>query len=288
MITIQNEQLSVAISDHGAELTGIRSCDTGIEYLWDADPAFWGKHAPVLFPIVGTLKDNSYLYKGKSYSMLRHGFARDKVFTLKEHTATDACFELTEDDETFARYPFLFKFQVRYRLEGNRLWNEYSVMNRGKELMYFSVGGHPAFRVPLEEGPEYRDYFLEFSEAETADRWPLSRNLVSTHPKPFLQKERIVPLSHDLFLEDAVILKNLRSSSVSLRSRASHHGVTLHFTGFPYLGIWAPPEAPFVCLEPWQGIADSLYHNQQISEKEGICVLEPGESWMRGWAVECW
>lgn len=154
--------------------------------------------------------------------------------------------------------------------------------------MYFSVGGHPAFRVPLEAGPEYRDYFLEFSEAETADRWPLSQNLVGTHPKSFLQNERIIPLSHDLFLEDAVILKKLRSSSVSLRSSASHHGATLHFADFPYLGIWAPPEAPFVCLEPWQGLADSLYHNQQINEKEGICVLEPGETWSRGWAVECW
>lgn len=111
MITIQNELLSVAISDRGAELTGIRGSDTGIEYLWNADPAFWGKHAPVLFPIVGALKDNCYLYKGKSYSMLRHGFARDKVFAVKEHTATEACFELTDDEETFASYPFLSNFR---------------------------------------------------------------------------------------------------------------------------------------------------------------------------------
>jgi galactose mutarotase-like enzyme len=288
MIQLSNHSLAVTIKSQGAELTRIKSLEHEIDYLWDGDPEYWGKHAPVLFPIVGTLRDNSYLFAGQSYGMLRHGFARDRVFSALHQTDTSATLELQSDEDSLKVYPFPFRLRIHYSLEGNKLSNRYEVINTGNGPMYFSVGGHPAFHVPLQEGLAYTDYYLEFDQPETAPRWTLLDNLIHTHPQPFLENESIIPLSHELFASDAIVLKHLKSKTVSLKSKASPHGLTMRIDEFPYLGIWAAPEAPFVCLEPWQGIADSVYHNQQLETKEGIVALEPGASWSKAWDVVFW
>lgn len=286
MIQLTNECLAISIKTRGAELTKIKSLEYNIDYLWDGNPEYWGKHAPVLFPIVGTLKDNSYYYRDKGYSLPRHGFARDMDFELVEQSAVAASFELRSSEATLNNYPFHFLLRIHYLLEGNQLTNRYEVVNTGEDLLYFSIGGHPAFRVPFEPDFSYQDYYLEFEQPETAPRWTLQHNLVGTHAQPFLEKTQQIPLSHELFAKDAIVLKHLKSRYVSLRTLRSPHGLTMRIDKFPHFGIWASPDAPFVCLEPWQGIADSLYHNQKLEEKEGIVALEPGKVWSESWDVD--
>jgi len=285
MITIGNEQLQISINKRGAELTRILQKQFKLDYLWSADPAYWGKHAPVLFPIVGTLKDDTYFFEGQPYHLSRHGFSRERDFTVLNQTADSATFELLYDEETLAHYPFLFSFRIHYRVSENKLTCIYNVCNQGSVDMYFSVGGHPAFNIPLENGLNYTDYYLEFSDMETTPRWPLSDNLIGLKPKSFLESERVIRLSHDLFAHDAVVLKHLRSGYITLKSDRSVHGLTMRIGEFPYLGVWAAPKAPFVCIEPWQGIADSVDHNQNLEEKEGIVRLNPAEQWQKSWDV---
>ncbi len=288
MVHLQNELLAIDISTKGAELQRVHHLQHAFDYLWHADPEHWGKHAPVLFPIVGALKDNTYLFANRAYSLSRHGFARDKTFEVKEQSNDSVAFQLQADATTKEVYPFDFTLVIRYTLQANKLINTYEVTNNDRDTMMFSIGGHPAFNVPLQPGIAYHEYYLEFSHAETAPRWPLHNNLVKTHPQPLLNNQTTLPLSHDLFKEDAVVFKQLRSTSVSLKSHRSRHGLTMQFEGFPYLGIWAPVDAPFVCIEPWCGLADSLHHNQQLAAKEGINALNPGDTWIKSWDVTFW
>ena len=285
MIRIENELLAISISTKGAELQSIKNKELNLEYLWGGDPEYWGKHAPVLFPVVGELKEHTYYYNGKAYNLSRHGFARNMDFALTDHNSTTASFELKSNEETKESYPFEFILRIQYSLEDNKLVHKYEVVNSGGDTMYFSLGGHPAFNIPLQEGTNYNDYYLEFDTAETAPRWPLHEGLIKTHPEEFLHEERRIYLSHNLFAQDAIVLKHLKSETISLKSKASRHGLTMNIGGFPYLGIWAAPEAPFVCIEPWCGIADSLHHNQQLVSKEGIMTLEAGKNWTKAWDV---
>ena len=172
MIVIENSDLRVAIKTQGAELDSIQHKAHPLEYLWQGDAAFWGKKSPILFPIVGTLKDNTFSYKEKKYTLPRHGFARDKTFSVEQHSADAATFLLVSNEETLKNYPFQFEFRLHYTLKDNALCVTYAVKNTGSDDMYFSVGGHPAFRLPLVEGTTYTDYFIELNQAETSGRYP--------------------------------------------------------------------------------------------------------------------
>lgn len=288
MIDIRNQYLHITIKNAGAELTSIHHQQNGIDYLWNGNPQFWSKHSPVLFPFVGTLKDNTYIFEGKPYSLPRHGFARDSVFQPLAHNETSATFELRSDDETLANYPFRFSLKIHYALEDDKLIISYEVNNEGKGSMYFSIGGHPAFHLPLQKGLSFKDYFLEFDTEETLEKWVLSEGLLKTHTEPFLNGQKKVPLTHNLFANDAIVLKHPASKYISLKSNASKHGLKVKIENFPYLGIWSAPEAPFVCIEPWQGITDSLYHNQKLEEKEGIVALDEGKTWQQSWDITFW
>jgi len=183
MPSISNDQLSIQVSTKGAELQSIRHKQHGLEYMWDGDPAYWGKHSPVLFPIVGELKNKQYSYGGKEYHLDRHGFAREKEFTVTDKRDTSITFSLLSDADTAQRYPFNFKFSVRYSLEKNSIRISFLVENAGNENMFFSVGGHPAFKIPLVEDTHYEDYELVFAEKETIGRWPISpEGLILTEP----------------------------------------------------------------------------------------------------------
>jgi len=286
MFTIQNDNLIVNIAPKGAELQSIFSKPFQLEYIWNADPKFWSKHSPVLFPIVGTLKDNCYFFNNKSYELGRHGFAREMEFTTKEVQDESICFLLRSNEQTLKSYPFEFEFRVTYSLIGASLRVMYTVTNTGKGEMFFSVGGHPAFKVPLVEGTTYDDYYLEFNEEETKPRWPISNEgLIEKTPVPLLQSTDLLPLSKSLFAKDALVLKFPTSSVVSLKSNKTLHGLDFDFTGFPYLGLWAFPNADFVCIEPWCGIADSVDSDQQLIQKEGIEKLAPGLTFERNWTV---
>ena len=286
MIVIENSSLRVVIKTQGAELDSIRHKAHQLEYLWQGDAAFWGKKSPILFPIVGTLKDNNFSYKGKKYTLPRHGFARDKTFSVEQHSADSATFLLVSNAETLKNYPFSFEFRICYALKDNTLCVTYAVKNTGSDDMYFSVGGHPAFRLPLVDGTIYTDYFIELNQAETSGRYPLSINgLLELKSNFFLENSNKIPLNPALFYEDAVVLKHLEATSMAILSDKTPHGLRMTFEGFPYFGIWAAKNAPFVCLEPWCGISDSVNTTLELTKKEGINQLKNREIFERTWQV---
>lgn len=286
MYTIENSEIRASIHSKGAELQSLYQKEHQLEYMWSGDPAFWGKHSPLLFPIVGTLKDNSYEYEGKSYTLARHGFARDREFLAETQSGDAISFLLRSDEQTRSVFPFDFELRVIYRLRAGGISTTYQVKNPGKGPLYFSVGGHPAFRVPLAAGTEYTDYYLEFDGVETAPRWPISKDgLIGRDPIPLLQNTAVLPLRKDLFAKDALVIKSLVSRGVTLRSGQTERGLRMDFPGFPFLGIWAAPNADFVCIEPWCGIADPVDSNQKWTEKEGINKLEGGGVFERTWTL---
>jgi len=183
-------------------------------------------------------------------------------------------------------YPFPFDLQVVYTVNNDLLTVDYIVKNTGDDQMYFSVGGHPAFKVPLTDDTSYNDYYLHFNQTEQAGRWPISKSgLIQHEPVPFLEGTQVLPLTKDLFKEDALVFKHLQSDAVTLSSAKTTHGLTFTFAGFPYLGIWAAPNADFVCIEPWCGIADSVNSDQQLAHKEGIIPLPPADVFKVSWSA---
>jgi galactose mutarotase-like enzyme len=287
MRTIENEYLKIVIKEKGAELESIFNKQTQLEYMWNADPAFWGKKSPVLFPVVGALKNDTYFFENNGYSLSRHGFARESEFIVTEQAGTFITFTLESNKLTRQKFPFEFRFDILYSLEKTKLNVAYRVQNTGSCELYFSVGGHPAFKVPLAAGTDYNDYYLEFNEPEVAGRWPVSEDgLIKANPVPLLNSTKKLPLTKELFYQDALVFKHLQSTKVSLCSDKTSNGLEFDFTGFPYLGIWAAKNADFICIEPWCGIADSISTNQQLTDKEGINRLAPMETFQRVWAVK--
>jgi galactose mutarotase-like enzyme len=286
MFRINNTQLTVLISPIGAELQSIYNSGQQLEYMWNGDPVFWAKRSPVLFPIVGTLKDDTYYFNDKVYQLSRHGFGRDLPFTVTAQNAASIVFSLESNAVTLARYPFDFRFDIRYELTDTSVKVTYSISNTGKSPMYFSVGGHPAFKVPLGGDTTFSDYYLEFNQPEQAGRWPISKDgLIETASTELLNNTDRLPLTKELFLKDALVFKGLASNSVTLKSDRDPHGLSVDFTGFPYLGVWSAKNADFVCIEPWCGIADSVATEQQLVKKEGIHVLQPAKNFERSWSV---
>ena len=286
MQTIKSQNLTVKINPKGAELVSLFNHENQTEYMWSAAPNFWGKSSPVLFPIVGSLKDNIYRFEGNEYSLPRHGFARDREFIVEKSSENSVTFLLTHDDNSLKIYPFKFEFRLIYMLVDNSLNVTYAVKNIGEGKMYFSVGGHPAFAVPLAENTTYDDYYLEFNKTETFKRWGLTNEgLIQTEPFDFLINTNTLPLTKELFYDDAIVFKNIDSTSVTLKSDNVNQQLQFDFEGFPFLGIWAAKNANFVCIEPWCGIADAANHNQELTEKEGMISLISDETFDRTWSV---
>jgi galactose mutarotase-like enzyme len=286
MFEISNEILTVQISAAGAELQSIINKDNSLEYMWSGDPAFWGKKSPVLFPIVGGLKNGTYQHQGITYQLGRHGFARERVFTVRSHSTESIRFSLVSDETTKEVYPFDFVFSIEYSLINNRLTVTYIVENIGDETLLFSVGAHPAFKVPIVDGTNYEDHQLVFSTNETVGIYPLSVDgLIEKYTEPLLNNSNSIPLTKALFAKDALVFKELKSDYIGILNHKNQHGLKLHYSNFPYMGIWAAKNADFVCIEPWCGIADSVATSGDITEKEGINSLSANESFTRSWSV---
>ena len=286
MFTIENEYLKVEIASKGAELNRLFSKAAGTDYLWSGDAQYWGKKSPVLFPIVGTLKNNTYRYNGQAYQLTRHGFARDMEFTVSSQAPSSISFVLEHNDDTLAKYPFPFRLEISYTLQTSALFVQYAVTNTGVDNMYFSIGGHPAFRVPIDDKLHFDDYYFEFSSDENALRWPISREgLINPDATILLKNEKQLHISRELFERDAIVLKHLNSEMVKLKSDRSPHGLDFFFPGFPFLGLWSYKNGDFVCIEPWCGIADSTTTNQELINKEGINLLTPDAVFQRQWSV---
>ncbi len=287
MYHLSNDQLNITIAAKGAELQSIYHTGNQLEYMWSGDPAFWSKKSPVLFPVVGGLKNNSYTYKGIEYPLGRHGFAREREFTLSYQNKSSICFTLESDEESLKSYPFQFRFSVLYTLQESQLTITYQVENTGSDMMYFSVGAHPAFAVPLVEETDFSDYYLSFSHIETAPKWPLSPDgLIESAPINFLDNTNRLALTKEMFYGDALVCKQLASNSISILSNKTKHGLTVRYDHFPYMGIWSARNADFICIEPWCGIADSVLATSDITKKEGINNLHPGAVFTRNWSIE--
>ncbi|GAB3895067.1 aldose 1-epimerase family protein [Larkinella knui] len=286
MTTLENDFLQVRIRPKGAELTSIYNKHTGIEHLWQADPAVWAWHAPNLFPVVGGCLNNEIIVDGKPYPMERHGFTRQSEFTVVEATPTKVCFSLQANEKTRAVYPYEFEFQIEYQIDHQVLTIIYRVINRENKRMYFSVGAHPAFAVPFLPNENYEDYYLEFQNEEPLERHMLSaKGYFTGETEPVLTVDRQLPLTGDLFKDDALVFKNMDSHSVTIRSRHHDQAVTVSFPAFPYLGIWAKPGGKFVCIEPWLGCADSEGTPVPFEEKEAIQHVEPNGSFETGFTI---
>lgn len=279
MTTLENNHLRVSIRPQGAELTGIFHIPSAIEHLWQADPAVWGWHAPNLFPIVGGLLNDQLRAGDQTYPMKRHGFARQSLFTETESSDTHAVFSLRANDQTRAVYPYEFEFQLIYELTDASLNITYRVVNEGNTAMYFSVGAHPAFNVPVGPGDVYEDYVLEFEQDEPLVTHQLSEaGLFSGETRSVPTTNRQLALTRHLFDQDALVFKNLESRRVTLKHKnRDDRSVTVTFRDFPHLGIWAKPGAPFVCIEPWLGYADAEGEPTSIEQKASIQQVGAGE-----------
>lgn len=287
MFSLENDDLLIEISPKGAELQRIYNKHTKLDYLWDGDADFWAKRSPVLFPIVGELKNKTYTYKGQPYQLSRHGFARDMTFEVTEHNEQTIVFTIKDTAETFAVFPFHFEFSIQYTIDSDRVYVVYEVENLGKEDMFFSIGGHPAFRVPVTPDTEFEDYALVFSQVENAGRYPLTdEGLLHTEAVPCLHNAEKLPLKRSLFYQDALVFKNLQSASITVESEKSDHGFIVYFNEFPYLGLWSKRDADFICIEPWCGVADSINATGELEAKEGIVKVEAGEVFEKQWSVE--
>lgn len=289
MYALKNDTLQIKIKRIGAELCNITSVKNNTEFMWQADTKIWGSHAPNLFPIIGVMKNNSYTYNGKLYKMTKHGFVRkNDAFTIKHKTETSITFSLTSNNALYKMYPFLFQFEITYTLKNNTLTINYTIKNTDKKTLYFSVGGHPAFNCPINSNENYTDYFLEFENEESSKSYVLNmaNGLVTNTKKPVFTEGNKIKLHEHLFNEDALIFKDLKSRKVALKHNTKGRVLSMNFNDFPYLGIWAKPNAPYVCIEPWLGIADTEDTNQKIEAKEGILSLNAGAIFNANYSIQ--
>lgn len=285
--TIENAFLSVTVAERGAELLSIRTAD-GTEYLWQGDPAYWPDRAPTLFPFIGRLTQNRYRCYGTEYPMGIHGFAAQSPFTLSEISSSHMTLELASSSETLAQYPFAFLLRITYRLEKNSLQVSYEIENRSERIMPFAIGGHPGFRVPLAEGEHFQDYILEFSQCCQPDRVGFTPAVyLSGQDAPYpLEEDRRIRLRHDLFDEDAIVLKNM-DRQIALHSVKTGRGVTISYPQMPYLGIWHMPntDAPYVCIEPWTSLPARQDIIEEFTCKSDMIQLEPGCIYNNQWTI---
>lgn len=286
-ITIETDHLKAVLNEKGAELTSLKRKDVDIEYIWQADPKHWKRHAPVLFPIVGSLKEDAYTYQGKTYHLSQHGFARDMVFEVIEQKADAASFRLQSTATTKEMYPFDFELIIEYVLGGDGLTVDYQVRNPADNEMYFSIGGHPAFNVPLEDSMAFTDYYIDPSPMKSRINLSLKDGLIDFEQRTLGQTNTTIALNHELFKNDALIYETKGLNAFTIRNEKSPHSVTLTFKNFPYVGFWStyPQESPFVCIEPWAGLADTLTASGELSEKLGIQKLAAHDSFHTKYAI---
>lgn len=287
MFQIENDFLKVSVLSKGAELCSIVKKQTGKEYIWQADPEVWANHAPVLFPIVGGLKNGSYFYEGKDFHLPRHGFVRNNNnIKLTNQDKNSLTFSLTHSEDTLKNYPFPFRLEISYFLAEGTITVTHKISNPGNKPLYFSLGGHPAFNVPLVEGEEYEDHYLEFDRNLDLETYLLTQEgLISTRTKRITENDRQINLQKDLFNKDALIFRNISSKNISLVSKNSGEILSVEYNDFKDLGIWAKPGAPFVCIEPWLGYADLENTTGEIKTKEGIIELMPSQEFTASYTI---
>ena len=274
--TLEGGRISATIKAAGAELCSLKNSE-GLELLWQAGPA-WPRHAPILFPIVGRLKNDELRHRGKTFPMTQHGFARDQTFAWRERERSSCMLELTDTAASRLHFPFAFRLAVTYAVDDVHLDVRFEITNTGDETLPASLGGHPAFNWPLSPGLPKQAYGIHFSKEEPAPIRRLKDGLLRDKSEPTPIEGNYLALSERLFADDAVILD--RPASTSIRYAADRGpAISVEWQGFRELGIWSKPDgAPFLCLEPWRGFASPVGFDGEFLDKPGIMKIAPGES----------
>lgn len=278
---ISNSKLSVQIKSKGAELFSLKNKVTQRELIWEGNSDFWGKHSPVLFPIVGTLKNNTYRFENKEYQLPRHGFARDLEFKIVYQTENEVIFSLSSDENTAKLFPFKFELQMHYILIDATLKLSYSVKNLDNKTLPFSIGAHPAFALPF----EFENYSLQFEHQETLKSCTLENDLLSDKTFEIELENKNLPLSYSLFANDALIFKTLKSKFITI-VETENPILKISFSDFKNLGIWTKPNAKFICIEPWLGYSDTIHSNGNLSEKDGIQIVKENQTFCCSFSIE--
>lgn len=274
---IENEFMTCEIDDMGAQLHSLKSKENGTEYIWQGNPDIWYGQAPVLFPVIGQLINDKYFYNGVEYTMPKHGLARKLLFKVKECEGAKAVFSLESDENTLKAYPFNFEYLVTFELKGKSLVNTMTVVNKTKGEMYFSVGAHPAFNCKVGD-------VIEFEQPETLATERIDKeNLIIPEKFPFMENEKSFVITKEIFEPDALILSDIKSEKLRIKGE---NEIEFTFGKCPFLGIWAKPGAPYVCIEPWYGVNDGREIKNDISEKRGIEHLGEGETFEFSWTAE--
>lgn len=295
MIELKSDQLYVQFQTLGGALSSIKDKE-GVEYLWQGDPTYWSGQAPVLFPICGSVRNDTVLYDNEDGSQKegkipRHGLVRKKEFTLEEQTDNSVTFAIEDDEEMYANYPYHFRLEITYTVTGNTIRTQYKIYNKESEMsMPYFIGGHPGFNCPLLDDEVYEDYYLEFEKPETC-----------TVPKPFpetgmldlkdrnswLNNQKEIDLNYDFFSYDAVTLDELESRTVALRSRKHDKGLKLDFKEFPNLIVWSTiNKGPFIALEPWSGLSTSIEEGDRLEDKKDVKIIKPSDFDQVGFDIE--
>ena len=284
---IKNEHIKVKIKSFGAELNSLQKIDEDLEYIWQGDSKYWNRHSPILFPIVGRLKNDSYTYQNQKYNMTQHGFARDKEFEVIKNEVDFIEFRLKSDEKTLEIYPFSFELYLSYKLEKNSLIVSYKVINKSDDKMLFSIGAHPAFNWTLKEDEKKENYFLEFENIKETKRYFLNDKGLVYDSVDLKIIDNKIALNEELFKNDALVFEDLNIKTLTLKNSINENYIKLNFENFPYLGIWSKPTgAPFICIEPWFGVADSFDSSKNLEDKKGIITLQKDEIFSCFYSIE--
>ncbi len=274
---IENEFLTCEIDDMGAQLNSLKLKENGTEYIWQGNPEIWYGQAPVLFPIIGQLIGDKYRYNGVEYTMPKHGLARKLPFNVKECGGAKAVFSLESDENTLKSYPFEFELLVSFELCGKALKNTMTVINKTDGEMYFSIGAHPGFNCEVGD-------VIEFEKPETLSTERIDKeNLIIPEKFPLIENSREIEITKDIFAPDALILSEIKSEKLRILGK---NKIEFTFGKCPFLGIWAKPGAPYVCIEPWYGVNDGREVKNDISEKRGIQRLDKDGKFEFYWKAE--
>ena len=284
---IKNEHIKAKIKSFGAELNSLQKIDEDLEYMWQGDSKYWNRHSPILFPIVGRLKNDSYTYQNQKYNMTQHGFARDKEFEVIKNEVDFIEFRLKSDEKTLEIYPFSFELYLFYKLERNSLIVSYKVINKSDDKMLFSIGAHPAFNWTLKEDEKKENYFLEFENIKETKRYFLNDKGLVYDSVDLKIIDNKIALNEELFKNDALVFEDLNIKTLTLKNSINENYIKLNFENFPYLGIWSKPTgAPFICIEPWFGVADSFDSSKNLEDKKGIITLLKDEIFSSFYSIE--
>lgn len=287
--TIENDKMRIAVDDHGAELVSIYDKEQEREVLWQADPAFWKRHAPVLFPHVGKHYNNEYHYNGKAFQTHQHGFARDLDFECIAKTECSVTHRLTATQETKDYFPFDFELDITHTVNEKNITVTWKVANLGEEEMYFTIGGHPAFRVPILPDTKQTDYCLLFKTDQDHLTYllldPASGTAVADKKYSLPVENGRAAITADMFDQDALVFDDTQIEYAAIGYPDGTPYLSVTCKGFPNFGIWSVPGAPYICLEPWIGRCDDLGFTGEISTKPGILSLPAKEIFERNYTI---